>query len=105
MDIPADAWSEEAVPDYLRFRFVITGEDGETIAAARNLADLQQRLGKQASRQFMRSEGGEMRRDGATDWEFGSLPPDTKTSGGVVAYPALVDQARGVGLRLFENLD
>jgi ATP-dependent helicase HrpA len=52
--------------------------------------------------------GGAIERTGLTDWTFGDLPRfvDTRQHGGVIrAYPALVDEKTGVGVRLMATAE
>lgn len=94
-----------AVPDHLRPRVVVTGDDGAPVAEGRDLADLQERLGQRAQREFMDREGEAWNRDGIIAWLPGDLPAAVETATGGSAYPALVDQEDAVGLRLFDTWD
>jgi ATP-dependent helicase HrpA len=44
-------------------------------------------------------------RDAQTQWTFGTLKERVETGDGVTAWPALVDQVVGVGLRLYDTWD
>jgi ATP-dependent helicase HrpA len=103
--VTAGDFDEFALPEYLRFRFVLTGADGKALAAGRDLDDLQQRFGHKARRRFMDRQGGDWNRDGETRWTFGTLPATVKTPSGSPAWPAVVDQKDAVGLRLFDTPD
>jgi len=92
-----------AIPDHLRMRIVVMdGRRGE-IARGRDLAALQQQFGDAAKRRFMDRQGAACHRDGATEWEFGTLDNSLVTKSGLTAWPALIDQQTGVGLRLFDT--
>ncbi len=94
-----------AVPDHLALRIVVEGEDGTVVAEGRDLAALQERLGRRAQREFMDRQGDAWNRDGLEEWPGDELPAAVKTEDGATAYPALVDQASAVGLRLFDTWD
>jgi ATP-dependent helicase HrpA len=102
IEIAAGDFAEQALPVHLRMRIEVLGEDGEALAAGRDLAELQERFGPVAQQQFMRREGAGMVVDGARDWVFGRLGDRVETASGVSAWPALVDQQDAVGLRLFD---
>ncbi len=94
-----------ALPVHLRTRVVVTGEEGAVVAEGRDLAVLQERLGRTAQREFMDQQGGDWNRDGIVTWLPGDLPAVVDTPSGSPAYPALVDQQDAVGLRLFDTWD
>ncbi len=103
MEISVDLLAAVPIPEYLKFRIVMTGNEGEIIAVSRNLEELQERFGQKAQRRFMDQEGQGWNRDGEVSWEFGDLPVSVKTSSGNTAWPALSDQQNSVGLRLFDT--
>ncbi len=96
---------EAAIPGHFRFLVRVTGEDGAVLEQGRDLAGLQERLGRRAQRRFMDRQGEEYNRDGQTGWTFGTLPPVVRAADGSDAWPALVDQESTVGLRVFDTWD
>ncbi|MDZ4730227.1 MAG: ATP-dependent RNA helicase HrpA [Xanthomonadales bacterium] len=105
LELQASSFNEQALEAHLCFRIEVVDENGQEIAAGRDLEALQLELGKTAQREFMDRQGQGVNRDGATAWEFGSLQQETKTASGATAWPALVDQENAVGLRLFDTFD
>jgi len=103
LDLQAHQFDERALEPHLRMRIQVVDESGVEIASSRDLAELQQRLGKTAQREFMDRQGLGVNRDGASSWEFDVLQPQVKTASGASAFPALVDQQSAVGLRLFDT--
>ncbi|KAA9133437.1 ATP-dependent RNA helicase HrpA [Marinihelvus fidelis] len=105
VNINAADFDESRLPDHLRMRVVVLGEEGETAAEGRDLDALQAKFGAQAQRQFMDRQGEGFNRDGLLEWSVGELPVKVRGRDRVDAYPALVDQDDAVGLRLFDTAD
>ncbi len=109
IEVDENAFDEDLLPDYLRFRVQVIDEEGKPIAIGRSLPDLQQQFGQQAQRHFMDRLGSDHQRDNETDWVFDDLPVSimTEDSGGhsVKAWPAIVDQQDAVGLRVFDTAE
>jgi ATP-dependent helicase HrpA len=105
VDVSPEDFSPALLPDHLRLRVVVQGEEGAVEATGRDLAQLQYSLGVQARRRFMDREGGGFNRDGMLGWEVGTLPETMPVQSGAAAWPALVDQDEAVGLRLFDTPD
>jgi ATP-dependent helicase HrpA len=109
VDIPAAAWSNEALPDYLKMRVSITAPDGKELRGGRNATILQQGAGSfQVSDEFEAARK-KWEKEGITCWNFGDLPDFVRDSGNNeaawVAYPALQNtgSAKHVNLRLFRR--
>jgi len=109
IDFEANAFDEDLLPDYLRFRVHVIDENGQRIAVSRDLTGLQQQFGQQAKHHFMRRLGSDHQRDRETDWVFGKLPESILTKDGsghsTQAWPAIVDQGDAVGLRMFDTAE
>jgi ATP-dependent helicase HrpA len=103
LEIAPEDLDESAIPAHFRFLVEVLGPDGDVLATGRDLSELQAALGKQARQRFMDRQGAAYRLDMATEWDFGELPLRVATKEDVPAWPALVDQGQGVGLRLFET--
>ena len=107
LDIQSDIFNEVHLEDYLRIRVQVVDGTGQQIAADRDLFQLQEKYGQQAKRRFMDRLGRDHQHDNEHDWVFGELPvsllaPD-RGGQSTRAYPAVVDQADAVGLRLFDT--
>ena len=110
VDIPAAAWPEENLPDYLRMRISVTSADGKEIRSGRNRAILYQDSADSAVSDEFESLRGKWEKSAITDWNFGDLPEVIAETGKnrakLTAYPALVkgsDTKKSVDLRLFHN--
>ena len=110
VDIPAAAWPEENLPDYLRMRISVTSADGKEIRTGRNSAILYQDSGDNAVSDEFESLRKKWEKNAIADWNFGDLPEVIAETGKnrakLIAYPALVkdpDTGKSVDLRLFHN--
>ena len=97
VQVPADAWQLDAVPDHLRVRFVVT-RDGAEVAAGKDLPELAERLGSKV-RAELNVEASEHTHSGATNWAFSTIAD--RVEGTVVGYPALSDRGDRVGVTVF----
>ncbi len=97
---------EGPIPDCYRMNFRVVDERGAELAMGRDLRELRRRLGVKVEKAFGKIGGEAYHRDGITQWDFGDLPErvEVRRNGmAVVAYPALIDQGEGVGLRVVET--
>jgi ATP-dependent helicase HrpA len=105
VDIPASAWPMEELPDHLRARIAVTGNDGREIRSGRDKAVL-----LAASETGPQETAGvkELRRrwerDDVTSWDFPALPDQLPVPGRETPvetlYPALEAQPDGKTIRL-----
>jgi ATP-dependent helicase HrpA len=105
LDIPASAWPESALPDYLKMRISIVGPGDEELRSGRDKAVLREAVSLEIDPDMFDSLRKKWERDNITTWDFGDLPetlpapagrPDTPH-----VFPVLERAGRGVGLRLF----
>ena len=93
LDIPASAWSEESLPDYLKMRVAITAPDGKELQAGRDPNILRQAAAGLEKSDELKAARLQWEKTGITCWDFGDLPEfvsDTgKETGRWIAYPAL----------------
>lgn len=110
LDIPAAAWSEESLPDYLKMRVSITAPDGKELRAGRDPGILRQAGGTDKSDE-LKAARAKWEKTGITRWDFGDLPEfvsdSGKKSGHWMAYLALKNPGSGkhVDLRLYRQQD
>jgi ATP-dependent helicase HrpA len=116
VDIPAAAWSENLLPEHLKMRFVITGPEGEELAAGRDPAILRQNLSGRAGPQEpqeIKTARKEWEKTGLTRWDFPALPETIIIQGKNKVewrlYPGLekatLKQKSIVNLHLFQQPD
>jgi len=105
LQITPDDFQTERLDQHLCCNVRVTGEDGQTLTESRELGALQRDLGERARRQFMARQSQAWKRDGLTGFEDLQLPEHIRTRTGHSAWPALVDQGKAAGLRLFDDED
>jgi ATP-dependent helicase HrpA len=112
VDIPANAWPLNTLPDHLRMRLAITGPDGEALRYSRNKAVLAQKASGDASPNELETARKTWERENICRWDFGDLPDhitlQVENAAEWTIYPGL--QVHGqddkcVNLRLYENRD
>ncbi len=108
--VTAHDFEPDRVPAHLRMTFRVVDEGGRSIAASKDLGELQRRLGDQARESVAAASAATPRnaieRDGLTTWDFAELPRyiDTKQAENTIrAYPTLVDEGQSVAIRLMST--
>ena len=100
VQVSADQFALERVPDHLRITFSVEDDRGQPVGAGKSLADLQDRLAGQVQRRLSRA-GASVERQGLRQWDFGALPASFESESGgerVQGFPALVDRGDCVDL-------
>ncbi len=111
VDIPAAAFSEADLPDYLQLRLAVTDPSGKEITAGRDAGVLRRRVptlrGDVGVEAALKKTRKQWERFGLTQWEFGDLPETVIVPGPggaeIPLYPGLEPDADGVNLRLFRD--
>ena len=103
-------WKPEAIPEHLRLRVEVRGNDGQAVAAGRDLELLSARLQRHdtpAEQDAWRKAAARWERDDLTSWDCGDLPEQVVVSevAGIplLAYPGLLCVDEGVCVRLFRK--
>jgi ATP-dependent helicase HrpA len=100
----------DRIPGHLRITFRVVDERGRSLAEAKDLAELQRRLGARARESVAAASVAHtpnaIERSGLTTWDFPELPRflDTQQAGNVIrAYPTLIDDGSSVSIRLMST--
>ena len=105
--VPPQSWIRDDWPQHLLARFLVYDEDGEILAAGRNINDLLKKFGNDLKRPAGTSEvDRSWNKSGITSWDFDDLPEEIdigKSGWPVINYPALVDDQDSVSIRLFAD--
>ncbi|MFB3925610.1 MAG: ATP-dependent RNA helicase HrpA [Syntrophales bacterium] len=107
VDIPAQAWSPEKLPDYLKMRFSVVDSGGQELCSGRDIRVLREKISGQIESHAFSSAKEAWERSGLTKWDFGDLPErivlerDGRPEG--FAYPALVPADGCADIRLLGN--
>ena len=104
-------WDADSLPEYLRMRLEIEGNDGTTVAAGRDLNLLTAKLDRPAESPLQldawKTATAEWEHDDVTSWSFGDLPEKvevTQLSGiPVFGFPGLQLEDHRVCVRLFDD--
>ena len=100
-------WSKEEPPPHLLMNIRVVDDAKRELAMGRDLGELRKRLGEAASLTLAKAKPG-MEREGITSWDFGDLPEQVtfhRANQALTGYPALVDEAAGVAIRLLDTKD
>jgi ATP-dependent helicase HrpA len=98
-------WDVAKVPDHLRITFRVQDEAGAAVAQGKDLTAIRRKLAPRA-RQAVAELTEDLERDGLRAWHPGTLAKVVqrrRAGHQVTAYPALVDQADSVAVRVFET--
>ncbi len=105
VDISAGEFDVKELPAHFRMRYRLHDENGRTVAAGRDLADMRAQWEGQAREAFSRKTDIELTREDIASWDFEEIPSQVRSAGGLLAFPALVDLGETVALRVFERGD
>jgi ATP-dependent helicase HrpA len=105
VDIAASAFDGIEVPPYLMMRFRVYDERGATLAEGRDIEFIRSQWGTAANAAFSRHADAELTREDVAEFDFEDIPERVTSSGGLVAFPALLDLGESVALRVFERAD
>jgi ATP-dependent helicase HrpA len=106
VEVPADAWDLDQVPDHLKVTFRVS--DGRRVLGEdKDLERLKLRL-KGKVRAAISAAAGGIEREGLRSWTIDTLPRTVEVERGgrvVQGYPALVDEGSSVAVRIMETED
>ncbi len=106
LKIEAAEWRIDDLPAHLRLNVRVMDDTGDELALGRDLAQLKAALGSAAQAAFSGEESG-LEKTGLTGWTCGTLPDSITLKQGkqsALAYPALVDEGRTVGVKVFDTI-
>jgi len=103
--IGAAEFAGAEVPAHLAMNFRIEDEHGGVLVESRDLAAIQMQWTGAARVAFSRRADVELTREDVADFDFEDIPDSVVSSGGLTAFPALVDLGESVALRVFERRD
>ncbi|OZB59775.1 MAG: ATP-dependent RNA helicase HrpA [Lysobacterales bacterium 14-68-21] len=105
VEITAAEFAAVELPPHFSMRYRLHDDSGRTLAASRDLAALRGQWEGQAREAFSRKTDVELMREDVASWDFDEIPPEVRSAGGLLAFPALVDLGETVALRVFERRD
>jgi ATP-dependent helicase HrpA len=105
IDVPADAWQLDRLPDHLRPTYQVLDPTGTVLGQDKDLAALQARFAP-AVTATLQSVTADLARDRLTDWDFDELPRTVRrelAGNMLTGFPALADEDGTVALRVLDN--
>ena len=96
-------FEEAGIEPHLRMNLRLRGDDGGVLAESRDLELLLSKHGNAAGHAFAARAGRELAAEGLIDFPTRPIPVQVPGEAGVPAYPALVEEAGGVALRVFAD--
>jgi ATP-dependent helicase HrpA len=103
--LPPNVWDGREPPEHLAVNVRVVDASGRELAAARDVAALQAKLGEAAQLNFAAGEPAFERR-GIRSWDLGDLPESltlTRDGRRVTGYPALIEEPDGIALKLLDT--
>lgn len=104
--IPLDPATWQNLPDFLKVNIQVVGANDQILAAGRTLAELHDQLPLAQRPQSVAVADRTWNQDHLLDWTWGALPKQIEIQSGpirMLAFPAILDQGNGVGLRLVDT--
>lgn len=107
IDIPASAWMPENIPDYLKLRISVLGQDGTIIYTGRDKIQLSDDISKSMESTLLESAKKKWERTGIENWDFGDLPDAVVLDGSNGSkwelFIGLKPEENSLSLRLFQK--
>ena len=103
--VGAADFAEAVLPPHLVMNVRVQDDKGAVLAEGRDLAAIQAQWTGAARAAFSRRADVELTRDEVDAFDFDDIPSSIVSSGGLTAFPALVDLGETVALRVFERHD
>ncbi|MGI8667122.1 MAG: ATP-dependent RNA helicase HrpA [Jatrophihabitans sp.] len=105
VDVPAEAWQLDRLPDHLRPRYQVLDPAGAVLGESKDLAALQRQFAP-AVTATLQSVTADLARDRLVDWDFDELPTVVRREldGNILTgYPALAEIDGTVAIRVLDN--
>lgn len=107
--IPAAAWKDSALPDYLRTRICITDEQGNPVRHSRDPAILDTIGSEDGLPKDLKAAQQDWEKPDIAQWDFGDLPETIQLTGAGgtqwTAFPALEKRDGSIALVAFASRD
>ncbi len=100
--IHASMIDSRKLPDELRPKVWVGDDEGEELAFGGDMAAIRDQLSEMLAERFDEAANEGWDASGMTSWEVDPLPESVSVGGGE-AWPALVDEGRFVGVRVFAS--
>lgn len=98
--IEPSVWDDVALPEFLKTKVWVCDDEGAELAMGCDVAGLKLALADRMRARFEAVANAEVERVGMHSWDGEALPESVPTPGGL-AFPALVDEGKSVGVKAF----
>lgn len=102
MNIDARMFKKSRLPEELVTKIWVCDDEGNELALGTNIAKIKEKLACLMVERFEEETGAEWEVHGMTAWDCDPLPEFLETARGK-AYPALIDEGEGVGVKVFAD--
>jgi len=99
----SEMWQNKDLPTHLKLIFKVIDKDMKTREISRDFNAIQEQFSQRANKSFQKTASQSFKINNAKDWVFKSIKETITLDNGLIAYPAIIEQKDGVGLRLFET--
>ncbi|MGD9188767.1 MAG: ATP-dependent RNA helicase HrpA [Desulfobacteraceae bacterium] len=107
VEIPAAAWNDSALPDYLRMRICITDKQGTAVRHSRDPAILDTIGSEDGLPKDLKAAQKDWEKPDIVQWDFGDLPETIQLTGAGgtqwTAFPALEKRNESIALVAFAS--
>jgi ATP-dependent helicase HrpA len=104
--ISSKDFDSKKIDEHLIVNLQIVDDEGTVIAQGRSVAEIRSQLGASHVSSIVEVEDKTWQQNGLTAWSWGDLPKEISINRGgtqLMAFPTIVDQQEGVGLRLADS--
>ncbi len=103
--IPSEALDSRDLPAFLIMNVRAVDKNGLTLGQSRDIGALSASLMQAARNAFENMDKNQYEKTGFDAWTFGDLPErlEIRSGAGAAAFPALLDEGRTVGIRLYQT--
>lgn len=101
VEIPLASWAPDKVPAHLQVKYRVVDGDAE-VGVGSDLAKLRDTLASDATK-VLTARADTLSVTGRKRWDFGAVPATVEMPGGLLGYPAVVDESASVGVAVFDT--
>lgn len=100
--ITSDLFVDSKLPACMKMKFWVCDDEGNELAFEKDLAVIKNQLAEMTKTRFEDQSGAEWECSGMFEFDCDTLPNSIEMAQGL-AYPALIDEGRSVGVKVFSE--
>lgn len=101
LHVTEEEFDTTRVPEHLRLLYCVRDKDGKPLAISRDLNVVRRSVARERGEAIAHLTPPEFHKTGERTWAFGILPASVDLGNNFTGHPALVDEGKTVGLRVF----